>query len=147
MLEQEIKELVSYYGLNSINQTLHLGIFTEPCLTYMLEGKKTIESRFSKHKIAPYYQIKKEDIVLIKKSSGPVIGYFTIKDILFFDLKEVSIEEIRRKYQKELCVSNEFWKEKQNSNYATLIFIDKITCFEPINVHKKGMQSWIVIQN
>lgn len=145
MLEQEIKELASYYGLNNINQTLHLGVFTEPCLTYMLEGKKTIESRFSKRKIAPYYQIKKEDIVLIKKSSGPVIGYFTIKDILFFDLGETSIEEIKRKYQKELCVSNEFWEEKQNSNYATLIFIDKIICFEPVSIHKKGMQSWIVI--
>lgn len=67
MLEQEIKKLASYYGINGINQTLHLGVFTEPCLTYMLEGKKTIESRFSKHKIAPFYQIKKEDIVFIKK--------------------------------------------------------------------------------
>lgn len=33
---------------------LHLGIFTEPRLTYMLEGKKTIESRFSKNKILPF---------------------------------------------------------------------------------------------
>ena len=145
MLEQEIMKLASHYGLNHINRTFHLGIFTEPFLTYMLDGKKTIESRFSKHKIAPYNQIKKDDIVFIKKSGGPVIGYFTIKDILFFDLKEVSIETIKNKYQQELCVSSEFWQEKQNSNYATLIFIDKVTCFEPVNIHKKGMQSWGVV--
>lgn len=145
MLEQEIMKLASHYGLNYINRTFHLGVFIEPYLTYMLDGKKTIESRFSKHKIAPYNQIKKEDIIFIKKSSGPIIGYFTIKDILFFDLKEVSIETIKNKYQQELCVSNEFWQEKQNSNYATLIFIDKVTCFEPVNIHKKGMQSWIVV--
>ncbi len=27
---------------------LHLGVFTEPYLTYMLDGKKKIEPRFSK---------------------------------------------------------------------------------------------------
>ncbi len=34
----------------------------------MLEGKKTIESRFSKNKIAPYEKIAKDDIVLVRKS-------------------------------------------------------------------------------
>lgn len=52
------------------NKTIHLGIFSEPYLTYMLEGKKTIESRFSKNKIIPYNQITKDDIVIVK---NPVV--------------------------------------------------------------------------
>ena len=60
MYKQIIKNLENQLlpkELNEIKNTqLHLGIFTEPYLTYMLDGKKTIESRFSKNKIAPYNQ-------------------------------------------------------------------------------------------
>lgn len=94
------------------NRVLQLGIFTEPYLTAMINGQKTIESRFSKNKIIPYQQINKNDIILIKKSGGPIIGYFTILKVLFFNLKETSIEELKEKYQKELCVQENFWQEK-----------------------------------
>ncbi len=125
------------------NKTIHLGIFSEPYLTYMLEGKKTIESRFSKNKIIPYNQITKNDIVIIKKSSGDVLGYFTIKDVLFFDLNTISIEEIKSKYNKQLCVDETFWISKRNSNYATLIIIDNLLKLNPFHINKKGMQTWI----
>lgn len=122
---------------------LHLGIFAEPYLTYMLDGKKTIESRFSKNRILPYNKISKEDIVIVKKSGGDVVAYFTIKELLFFDLSKVSIDEIKFKYNKQLCVDDSFWISKKNSNYATLIFIDKIVKLKPFHIKKKGMQTWI----
>ena len=135
ILNEELDELK--------NHNLHLGIFTEPYLTYMLDGKKTIESRFSKNKILPYNQICKDDIILVKKSSGDVLAYFTIKDILFFDLSKTKIDEIKSNYSKQLCVGEEFWKNKQNSNYATLMVIDKIVKLNPFHINKRGMQTWI----
>lgn len=125
----------------------HLGIFTEPYLSYMLEGKKTIESRFSKNRIAPYQQISKDDIVFIKKSGGDVVGYFTIKKIEFYDLERIPIAQIKKRYQKELCVSDSFWKLKAHSHYATLIFIDELSLLKPFSIHKKGMQTWLVSKN
>ncbi len=110
----------------------------------MLDGKKTIESRFSKNKIMPYNQITKDDIVIVKKSSGVVLGYFTIKDVLFFDLNKTSMEEMKIKYNKQLCVDETFWISKKNSNYATLIIIDKLFKLKPFHINKKGMQTWIV---
>lgn len=123
----------------------HLGIFTEPYLSLMLEGKKTIESRFSQNKIAPYKRIDKDDIVFIKKSSGPILGYLTIKEVLFFDLREISIDSIRLKYEDYLCVDEGFWQEKKKSNYVTLILIDEIKRVKPFKINKKGMQTWIVL--
>lgn len=127
------------------NRVMHLGIFTEPYLSLMLNGKKIIESRFSKNKIAPYNQISKNDIVIVKKSGGDITAYFKIKDVIFFDLSKTPIKEIKEKYSKELCVSEDFWKQKAQSNYATLIFIDKIIKVKPFPIHKKGMQTWIVL--
>lgn len=139
-----LKQQISNEELDELkNHNLHLGIFTEPYLTYMLDGKKTIESRFSKNKILPYNQICKDDIILVKKSSGDVLAYFTIKDILFFDLSKTKIDEIKSNYSKQLCVGEEFWKNKQNSNYATLMVIDKIVKLNPFHINKRGMQTWI----
>lgn len=143
------KDIISH--LNKDDQVVmskrkcHLGIFSEPYLTLMFEGKKTIESRFSLKKQVPYNKISKDDIVFIKKSSGPVLGYLTIKEVIFFDLREIPITKIREKYGKELCVTKEFWEAKDKSNYATLIIIDEIKMLEPFNINKKGMQSWIVL--
>lgn len=128
------------------NKTLHLGIFTQDYLTYMLEGKKTIESRFSKKKTAPYEKITKDDIVFVKKSGGNVIAYFTIKEVLFFDLKETSIEKIKEKYNKDLCLDDSFWENKKACRFATLIFIDQLVKIKPFSINKKGMQTWIVLK-
>lgn len=141
---ENLEKQLPIYELNELkNKTIHLGIFSEPYLTYMLEGKKTIESRFSKNKIMPYNQITKDDIVIVKKSSGDVLGYFTIKDVLFFDLNTTSMEKIKTKYNKQLCVDETFWVSKKNSNYATLIIIDKLFKLKPFHINKKGMQTWI----
>lgn len=125
---------------------LHLGIFAEPYLTYMLDGRKTIESRFSKNKNLPYKKISKKDIVIVKKSSGNVIAYFTIQDVLFFDLNITPIEEIKNKYGSKLYVDEEFWNHKKDSRYATIIIIDKLFKLVPFSISKKGMQTWIVLE-
>ncbi len=127
------------------NKKIHLGVFSEPCLTFMLNGKKTIESRISKKRIAPYEKISRDDIVVVKKSGGGVVAYFTIKDIKFIDLTEVRINEIKDEYNGELCVSDEFWEQKKDSSYATLMFIDKLIKLKPFKVNKKGMQTWIIL--
>lgn len=151
MMYNEIKEELSkqlskdeYTKLE--NKTWHLGIFTEPCLSYMMIGKKTIESRFSKNKIVPYNKITKDDVVFIKKSGGNILGYLTIKEILFFDLNITSIFDIRKKYAKELCVDESFWEQKKDSNYATLIIIDSIVKLQPFKINKKGMQTWLILK-
>lgn len=147
MYDEIIKKLEEQLPLKELEEikrhTLHLGIFVEPYLSYMLNGKKTVESRFSKNRIIPYHQITKEDIVFVKKSGGFIMAYFTIKEVQFFDLAEIPIEEIKAKYEKELCVSKSFWIRKKNSNYATLIRIDNIKRLKPFSITKRGMQSWI----
>lgn len=80
---------------------------------FYAKWKKTIESRFSRNKIAPYEKITKEDIVLVKKSGGNIVAYFTIKEVLFFDLQNISIDVIKNKYNKELCVDDVFWEKKK----------------------------------
>lgn len=151
MMYNEIKdELIKQLSPNEYarlaNKTWHLGIFTEPCLSYMMECQKTIESRFTKNKIVPYNKITKDDIVFIKKSGGNIIGYLTIKEVLFFDLNATNISFIKDHYGTKLCVDEIFWEQKKNSKYATLIMIDQIKKIKPFKINKKGMQTWIILK-
>ncbi len=149
MYDEIIENLEKQLPANDIdkirNKKVHLGIFSEPYLTYILDGKKIIESRFSKNKIAPYNQITKKDIVIVKKSGGNVLGYFTVKNVLFFDLNATKIDQIKSKYGDQLCVDEKFWINKKNSNYATLIAIDKLFKLKPFRINKRGMQTWVVL--
>ena len=47
--------------------SVHLAILLEPYLQYILDGTKTVESRFSKNRIAPYNMVEPGDVVLLKK--------------------------------------------------------------------------------
>src|SRR5688572_14494747 len=66
--------------------TLHLGVFVEPFLGYMLDGRKTVESRFSTRRFAPYHRAERGDVVLIKRSGGPIVGVCRVVDAWFYRL-------------------------------------------------------------
>ena len=143
-IEKELAKRLSPEQMGQIKSVnLHLGIFTEPYLSYMLDGRKIIESRFSKNRIAPYHQMTKDDVVIIKQSGGPIVGLMTLQKVLYFDLTIDSISKIREKYEACLCVDDTFWESKKECRYATLMVIDQIMKVTPFSIRKKGMQSWI----
>ena len=49
---------------------VHLAVMVEPYLSRVLDGSKTIESRFSRKKIAPWGRVSSGDVVVLKKSGG-----------------------------------------------------------------------------
>lgn len=128
------------------NSKMHLGIFSQPFLKLMLDGKKTIDSRFSKNKIAPFDKISKYDVVIVKESSKKIVALFTVKEVLQFTMKDTSLQSLKEKYNSKILADNEFWNNKEKtSNYATLIKIEELIKLKPFAINKVGMQSWIVL--
>src|SRR6478609_2984704 len=66
---------------------VHLAIFVEPYLSFLLDGTKTIESRFSMRRTVPYERVETGDIMLLKAASGPVVGISQIAKAAYFDLR------------------------------------------------------------
>ena len=56
----------------------HLAIFNPPFLDLILEGRKTIEGRFSKVRCAPFGVVQEGNVVLMKESGGLVKGSFVV---------------------------------------------------------------------
>lgn len=112
-------------------------------LPKILDGRKTVESRWSKFKIAPYGKIKVGDKVFFKNSGESVTVLSEVEKVLQFE-KPTSekIKEIIKKYGGEgkICFSNEenaynWAKEKK---YCTLIFLKNSKRIKPFAIDKKG---------
>src|SRR6266498_4115724 len=105
------KNLFNDLNIQSPARGIHLAVFTEPFLSLLLSGKKRVESQFTINKGGPYQKVSKGDIVLIKKSGGPVCGFFVAGDVHFFINSGDTLKEIKRRFSEKICSSyvKRFW--------------------------------------
>jgi len=123
---------------------VHLAIFVEPYLTAVLEGKKTIESRFAVTRRPPYHCILPADYIILKKSGGPVMGLAIAKSTNFYRLSPAILAELRRKFARELfALEDDFWADRVDKQYATLIELENTTSIDPITIYKRDRQGWV----
>lgn len=129
--------------------TKHLAILTQPFLNLILEGKKTIESRFSKVRCAPHGIIQTGDIVLMKKPGGKVLGQFTVGKVLYFP--NITPEQFKKiqSYGKEICAEYDpqFWESRKQARYVTLMYVTQVIRYQtPVPVDKKDKRGWVVMR-
>ena len=131
---------------NENNIGIHLAVFVEPYLTFLFQGKKTIESRFSINKHAPFGQVQNGDILILKKSSGPVCGVCRVARVWFYRLDPSTWHEIEQ-YAEGLCMDGSaFWKKKKAAAFATLMQVEEVQRIEEFFIDKVDPRSWVVIR-
>ncbi len=127
----------------------HLAIFKGKGAEDILSGKKTIENRFSKAKIAPFGVISAGDLVYIKPSGKDVIGQFRVKKVIFFDgLTQEDLENIKKTSWCTTAHDDIFLESKKGYRYCTLIFIGDSSRFitSPVKIPKKDQRGWVVLK-
>lgn len=128
---------------------IHLAVFSEPILTHLLAGKKTLESRLSINKIQPFGKIRKDDIVLVKKSGGAVVAVFVAGTVTSYsNLTPIKVKNLCTEFSERLCVpyEDEFWREKETAKFATIISVKHLKKLTAYPVEKKDRTSWVIIQ-
>jgi ASC-1-like (ASCH) protein len=139
-----VEELASISNIYHV--CCHLAILNQPYLDRILEGKKTIESRFTLNRVAPYKIVQPGDILFLKESAGNIKGIITVKDVNYFgDLLPGQAESLILLNQAALTVDDSFVRRKANSRYATLIHIGDIITVEPLAVAKRDRRAWVVL--
>ncbi len=131
------------------NRKIHLAIMVEPYLTRILKGEKTIESRFSTNRITPFKKVYEGEIILLKKSGGPIVALFeagVVHSFEFSNKGEPTVNLIKEKYNNQLKIDDDFWNAKKDSKYATLINVKNLLVIEPISLKFLNRQSWILLE-
>lgn len=134
--------------LRDATRGIHLAVFQEPYLTYMLDGTKTVESRFATRRFAPYGLAAPGDWILIKQTSGPVVGIAHVVKARSYELDAAKLRTIRAEFGAAIRAEIAgFWDERREARYATLLEIDEPrTLATPITCPKRDRRGWIVLR-
>ena len=127
---------------------IHLAVFVEPYLQYVLEGTKTLESRFSKNRCAPYERVDAGDLLLLKRSGGPVTGVCRVARVWFYELNPTCRKQIRAKFAKQLCAQDDdFWEARRDAVYATIMEVADVRSIDPVPCNKRDRRGWVILND
>lgn len=125
----------------------HIAILRQPFFDMVLNGEKTIESRWSMHKVAPYGKVSVGDEILLKETGKDVTATAKVKDVKYFELTPEKVEEIRIKYGKQIGTDKfEDWQSTLQKKYCTLIWLGDVKAISPLKVKRSNGAGWIVLQ-
>jgi len=125
----------------------HLAILKMPYLQAILTGSKTIESRLTKTKRAPFGCVGIGDTLFLKASSGPVLATTTVAKVEYCqNLTPGRIGKLREKYNDLIRGSDVYWQQKSDCKYATLIWMAEIKKIEPVRISKNDWRAWVVLE-
>jgi len=124
----------------------HLVILKKPYLDAILEGRKQIESRFTKTKRPAFGRVLAGDKLFLKVSSGPVCATATATAVKNFEnLTPRQIIEIKQRYNDYIRGSDEYWQSKLNCKFGFLVWLKDVKPLEPVRIHKKDWRAWVIL--
>ncbi|SRR6266702_8579539 len=127
---------------------LHLAVLVEPYLQFILDGRKTVESRFSTRRFPPYKSVQRGDVILLKRSGGPIMGLCQVADAWFYQLDPTSWKTIQEEFAQAICAQDPiFWKDREHASFATLIRIKHVRSLMPIQYNKRDRRGWVILQD
>ena len=132
----------------------HLAILTPGWIELILDGSKTIESRFTKVRCAPFRKVHAGDTVYMKESGGLVKGMFTVAKVETFEnlthaqICDLFYKEYREQIFSSLSASMQRPPEKWlTAKHATLIHVENPVKFDkPFAYPKKDPRAWVVLE-
>lgn len=125
---------------------LHVAVMREPFRSHLLEGRKTVESRFSRRRGAPWGRVATGDSLLIKADSGPVVGLALVAAVEYHELDGAVAHQLRARYARQMCATDaRFWQERADCRYATLIHVSDVQPVAQFAVAKHDRRAWVTL--
>jgi hypothetical protein len=129
----------------SSKASLHVAVFQQPFLGWVLDGSKPVESRFSQRAVVPYGSIRAGDAVAVKEVAGPVVGIAHVRTSTGYRLDPRTWHHIRSEFADLLRATDAvFWEARAAARFATLIYLDQVRAVAPIRYAKSDRRGWVV---
>lgn len=122
---------------------IHIAIMRERFYRAIIDGTKTVESRFSRNRCAPYQTVTEGDVIMFKKTCEPITALSKVESVWYFDLRETPLESIVESYADQIAADDEFWDQKSHCAYASLMLLTDTIEISPIKCHKRDRRGWI----
>ncbi len=131
---------------SQINTRCHLAILQQPYLDMIIDRTKYIESRFSKNRVAPYGIVQEGDVLVLKKSSGPIMALARVGQVEYFEnLARGDLETYVENRADGLQISSDWLEKKRNSNYISFFHIQAVRRIPDTPLQKTDRRPWVVL--
>lgn len=126
---------------------IHIAILVEPYLQFILDGTKTVESRFSRNGCAPFERVGSGDMLLLKRQSGPIVGACTVADVWNYLLTPRTLEDIRLRFGSAIRPQKGFWEDRADAGFATLMRVTDVSPLPNVDIPKRDRRGWVVMRH
>lgn len=141
------RRIESYMTPGPMEYALHLAIFVEPYLQLILDGRKTVESRFSTVQCAPYRCIQAGDVILMKRAGGSLLGVSQVREVSFYQNGSDAWTTIRDRFGAEMCPDEAgFWDRMTAAVFGTVIRLERVLKLPPLACGKRDRRGWVVLR-
>lgn len=137
-------------GNLGVDTGAHLGVFSEPFLSYVLDGSKTVESRFSSNRCPPFRAVSEGDILLVKAAGGPVVALGEILRTWYLaHPTRRQIDDLAQRFGRELRDDvPDFWDSRRDASFVSLFSLGRVYKFErPLECPKRDRRGWVVLSS
>ncbi len=109
---------------------IHAAIVLPVYARAIASGRKTIEARLTRNRISPFGLVSAGDRVYFKESSGSFVLTAVAAEVLRFEgLVPEEVAALRRRFDRRVLGSEEYWERKREARYATFVTLAEV---EPI---------------
>lgn len=127
-------------------RVVHLAMMREPYMSRVADGTKTIESRWGKVRCAPHNGISRREIIVFKRTGGPILGWTPIEWVRWWvNMDPAEVNAIVHRHRAGLGVEDDFAATVADARYATLIGLGPYHPIEAAHVQigKTDRRGWV----
>jgi hypothetical protein len=126
---------------------IHVAIMVEPYLAKICSGEKYIESRLTKVNISPFRQASKGDVILFKRSGGPIVAIASVDEVLYEHLTEDgNAASLADRFADGLGYEPGYVDTKIMARFASLLWLEDVRPIDAISLRKRSRQAWLTIR-
>lgn len=131
------------------DHAVHLAVLVEPFLSFILDGSKRIESRFSTVKVPPFRAVHEGDLLLLKQAGGPIVAATSAAEVWCYgSLSSGVLATLRDRFGPDLRDDVPgFWEDRDGAQYATFIRLGRVAKLKaPLDCPKTDRRGWVILR-
>ena len=113
------------------SSSVHVAVLWREYIEAMLCGRKTIESRLSVTRCAPFDRVAIGDVIYVRERGGQYRARARVAEVRFLsDLTPTRVAQLRSEFNGQIGGTSTYWRRKRSARYATLIWLEGV---EPVH--------------
>ncbi len=105
----------------------HIAIIAPAVARRLLDGTKTIESRFSRTRRPPFGCVGAGDRVVFKLSGGPCVVDARVRRVQeFTNLTPRSVNSLRRRWNALVAADQAYWRRRLGCRFGVLVWLESV---------------------